>query len=185
MLKLDPNALSPADEILVARVGRCRVLVSDLEAASLRGEQISVGPYCEASEALEKILRDVHHVEVTVEGDPRALRAVREKMAHLLGIGETWDLTDKQVDHLRLHELADLENEIFDLKAQLEARSTGDMEKLAAAASVAPATIAPAAQQTVAPATNNVVPLRTELPISPVVIGESAAIFEQLNRKSW
>ena len=182
MLKLDPNALSPADEILVARVGSLRVLVSDLEAASLRGEQISVGPYCEASEALEKVLRDVHRVEVTADGDPRALLAVSEKMGRLMGLAMS---EDEDAGYERDHIIDTLRAEIASLKSRLEARSIGDSEKTTAASSVAPATNAPAAQQTVAPATNNVVPLRTELPISPLVTSGAASFIDDLNRKAW
>ena len=180
-LKLDFNKLTPAETIRADRFGINLLRLTDDHAAMLRGEKVNLDDFNAASKQVEADLNEAHHVERAPEGgDPRALRAVREKMAHSLGIGETWDLTDKQVDHLRLHELADLENEIFDLKAQLEAQSAEKAAKVPEA--IARASETPQEQPA---ASNNVVPIRDQLPISPLVIGESASIFEQLNRKAW
>lgn len=187
LLRLNPDKLLPADEVLVARVGSLRVLVSDLEAAQLRGEQISVASYVEASEALEKLLRDAHHVEVTAEGDPRALRAAREKMFRLMGLAMSENDDEGYARNYERDTLVEgLQAEIASLKAQLEARTTGYMEKLAPAQTVAPATNATAAEQTVPPTTNNVVPIR-EPASSPVVVSENygSSLLSDLNRRAY
>jgi hypothetical protein len=81
LLRLDESKLTPGDEILVARVGTLRVLVSDAEAAQLRGERIDLPLYLEASRALEDALRGDHRMS---EGSPAALEAARQKMREVL-----------------------------------------------------------------------------------------------------
>jgi hypothetical protein len=81
LLRLDESKLTPGDEVLVARVGTLRVLVSDAEAAQLRGERIDLALYLEASRALEDALRGDHRMS---EGSPAALEAARQKMREVL-----------------------------------------------------------------------------------------------------
>jgi hypothetical protein len=81
-LRLDPEQLSPADAVLVARVGALKLTVSDLEAATLRGEQIDVAAYVRASEALEHAVRQDRRTEVG--GDTADEEAARRQLRELL-----------------------------------------------------------------------------------------------------
>jgi hypothetical protein len=81
LLKLNPAALSAADEVLVSRIGSLRLLVSDLESAQLRGERIDLPLYLEASKALEDALRTDHRM---MEGSPAAEEDARQKMREVL-----------------------------------------------------------------------------------------------------
>jgi hypothetical protein len=81
LLKLNPAALSAADEVLVSRIGSLRLLVSDLESAQLRGERIELPLYLEASKALEDALRTDHRM---MEGSPAAEEDARQRMREIL-----------------------------------------------------------------------------------------------------
>jgi hypothetical protein len=73
---------TPADEILVARVGALRLITSDAEAAALRGEQIDLPRYIAASEALEAAIRTDHRMLDL--GSPAAEEEARAKMREVL-----------------------------------------------------------------------------------------------------
>jgi hypothetical protein len=119
LLKLDPDKLSPGDEVLVARIGSLKVLVSDLEAAQLRGEKIDVADYVKASEALESAVRTDHRM--TEMGTPQALEAARDKLRMLLGdIVPDFDPDNpprSEADILR-EENARLRDELAELRAR-------------------------------------------------------------------
>jgi hypothetical protein len=84
LLGLDPEKLSAGDEVLVSRVGALKLLVSDMEAAQLRGEQIDLPKYIEASKALEDAVRADHQVHEM--GAPQALEDARNRLREVLGI---------------------------------------------------------------------------------------------------
>jgi hypothetical protein len=81
LLGLDPSSLRPPDEILVNRVGALRVLVTDYEAAQLRGERIDVAEYVRASEALEALVRADRRL---IDGSPAAEEDARNRMREVL-----------------------------------------------------------------------------------------------------
>jgi hypothetical protein len=83
LLRLDPEKLSPGDEVLVARVGALKLLVSDLEAAQLRGEKIDAAEYVKASEALETAVRADHRMS-DEGGSSVSLEEARAKMRAII-----------------------------------------------------------------------------------------------------
>jgi hypothetical protein len=178
LLKLDPAKLLPADEILVARCGALRLLVSDCEAAQLRGEQIHVASYVEASRELETLFRNAHHIEVTEGGDPRALIAAREKLGFLLGVIQS-ENDDAGYGHAQYVESLEAENGA--LKAQLAERSQETLR------SPAQETLSrEPLPQPALPPSNNVVPIvRSEPAYSPLVISDVGSVFDSLNRRAW
>ena len=193
LLKLDPAALLPADEILVARAGALRLTVSDGEAALMRGETIAMPAYIAASQELETLFREAHHIEVTEGGDPRALVAAREKMAHLLGVilneapSEAEARRNAEIDDLKRC-IADLENEIHDLKAERDAAftSTGKGQSDGAQSQDHVKTPPQPQPQPAAPAPTNVVPIsRSEPAYSPLVVNDAGSFLDSLNRKAW
>jgi hypothetical protein len=82
LLKFDPDKLSAGDEVLVGRVGALKLLVSDMEAAQLRGEKIDLAVYVSASRELEQVLRAP--TEAGPNSDHSSTRA-RERLAELIG----------------------------------------------------------------------------------------------------
>lgn len=111
LLGLDASKLDAGDEIMIARCGALRLMVADLEAAALHGDKLtSISGYVEASAELERLIRGVGHVAVAADGGPQALRAAREKMAHVLGV--FLDETPDEAEQRRLDELAGLHKRI-------------------------------------------------------------------------
>jgi hypothetical protein len=106
LLGLDSNSLRPADEILVNRVGALRVLVTDYEAAQLRGERIDVAEYVRASEALEALVRADRRL---IDGSPAAEEDARNRMRQVIAsiapeIVAQSDAEDEAAERARLEE---------------------------------------------------------------------------------
>jgi hypothetical protein len=118
LLKLEPENLSAGDEVLVARVGALKLLVSDLESAQLRGERIDVAEYVRASEALESAVRTDHRVSDT---GSIGLEEARNKLRQLLGdIGHDPDDPDRprsEIEILRAENMQ-LREEVAGLKSR-------------------------------------------------------------------
>jgi hypothetical protein len=183
MLGFGEVTLTAAQAMKVDLVTALRLGLDDLSGRLAAGERVDLGKLLEASEALLQFL-PANVAAPPSPGGPDGLFAARKRMAELLGIAEIWNETPSEEEARRRAELddlkrciADYENEIFDLKKQLEIRTTP-------APAPSPSS-PPSSQPQQQPASNNVVPIRDQLLISPVVIGESTSIFEQLNRKSW
>jgi hypothetical protein len=125
VLKLDPDKLSAADEIVVSRAGALRLLISDMEAAQLRGLAIDVAKYVEASEQLERIVR--HH-DPTPNGDGSESNKYAQAQAQfeaLLNAQLAACEREETREAPRLREKnARLLDENFKLKAQLKELSS-------------------------------------------------------------
>jgi hypothetical protein len=120
LLGLRASKLDPGDEILIARAGCLRLLVADLEAAALHGDKIVVSSYVEASQELERIVRNAHHVAVGADGAPEALASARAKMAALMGV--ILNETPSEEEARRQAELDGLHRRIAELEALLAER---------------------------------------------------------------
>jgi len=173
LLGLDPAKLDPADEVLIARAGTLRLLVSDIEAEQMRGGVINAASYISASQELERMVRDAHRVAVSEGGAPQGLVDARAKVARLLGIAMS---EDDDAGYGQAHRIAELEAEVASLRAEFAERS---------APSVA---LAPPPRSETPPPVGNVVPLRSDppsLPISPVVASDARGWLDGLNRRSY
>jgi hypothetical protein len=119
LLKLNPNQLTPGDEVLVARVGALKLLVSDLEAAQLRGEKIDLSAYVEASKELESAVRVDHQMlELsTPEGQARLDAEIKQKFLEVIGAsrGDDPDAAPSETEQLR-QRVAELEEENMRLR---------------------------------------------------------------------
>jgi hypothetical protein len=117
LLGRDPNKLSPADEILVARVGSLKLLVSDIEAAQLRGEKIDLSTYVEASRELEQALRFDHTELSTAEGQERIRAELQDKLRAIIGVPrkDDPDAELSEIEQLR-QRVAELEEENVKLR---------------------------------------------------------------------
>jgi hypothetical protein len=129
-LQLHPDKLSPGDEVLVSRVGSLKLLVSDMEAALLRGQSIDVAAYARASESLEAAVRSDRRSEggVSTIGEEDARARMREILCQIdPGDGGIVVLSD-QIDALELErdalraEVAELRAVNDELRAELCAR---------------------------------------------------------------
>jgi hypothetical protein len=117
MLRLDESNLSPGDQVLVARVGALKLLVSDMEAATLRGERIDVAEYVRASEALEHAVRADRQM---ADGSPTALEDARQKMREVLGMVAPDVLEEAERSEVELlqERVAELQQENDELREQ-------------------------------------------------------------------
>jgi hypothetical protein len=113
LLKLDPDKLSAGDEILVARVGSLKLLVSDTEAAQLRGEEINLNTYVTASRELEQILRRPAEAAPT-KGNDHARARLAELISNFTR-AEQFESTRLAAENKQLR------SEIAALSAQLHA----------------------------------------------------------------
>jgi hypothetical protein len=150
LLGLDPNSLKPADEILVARVGALRLIVSDAEAAALRGEQIDLPKYIAASEALEAAIRTDH--QMTDLGSPAAEERLKEKFREVIGLRPKGDPDDPDAAS---SETEQLRQRVAELEAENLKLRWGDLPPSAEEVASEPASDAPAALPP-----ENVVPFR-------------------------
>jgi len=177
LLGLRASKLDPGDEVLIARCGTLRLLVADLESAALHGDKIAVGPYCEASSELERIVRNAHHVATNADGAPEALASARAKMAALMGV--ILNETPSEEEARRSAELAALHKRIADLEAQLAERSGN----CSTTEQLKPADAPPRSET---PRADNVVELhREQLAVSPVVTSGARDFIDSLNRRAW
>ena len=173
LLKLDATKLDAADEIMIARAGALRLIVSDLEASALHGDRITVSAYVEASTELEKLVRGVGHVAVNADGAPEALASARAKMAALMGV--ILNETPSEEEARRSAELAALHKRIAELERQLAERL--------------PQSEAPSPPRSETPppppASDNVVPIREQLAVSPLVVSDARSFLDSINRRAW
>jgi hypothetical protein len=122
VLKLDSDKLSAADEIVVSRAGALRLLISDMEAAQLRGLAIDVAKYVEASEQLERIVR---HQDPTPSGASNKFEAAKAQFMAMLKAQLAACEREETREAPRLREEnARLLDENFKLKAQLKELSS-------------------------------------------------------------
>jgi hypothetical protein len=119
LLKLNPENLSAGDEILVSRIGALRMLVSDAEAAQLRGERIDLPAYIAASKELESAVRVDHRMQLgTPEAEERARAELEALFRQVIGASRKDDDDPtglSETERLR-QRIAELEEENFRLK---------------------------------------------------------------------
>jgi hypothetical protein len=116
LLRLDPDKLSPGDEVLVARVGALKLLVSDLEAAQLRGEKIDLSTYVAASRELEQALRVDHQMAElgTLAGQERMHAELEDKFRAIIGASPK----DPDDPGAELSEVEQLRRRVAELEAE-------------------------------------------------------------------
>jgi hypothetical protein len=94
LLRLDPAALSPSQQVRVDRCASLRLLLDGMQSAQLRGEQIDTRAFISASTELERLLGGDPERPATVFSDGEA----RAKLKRLI---EKTVLADSAVDHER------------------------------------------------------------------------------------
>ncbi len=137
LLGLNPASLSLAEKVRVDRASALRLQIDDLQAAQLRGAQIDINKLVEASEALERMIRQ------DAPAEDRALAVARAQFEELLNKHIGAKQYEENHECAKLREInAELVEENARLRKQLQPKPQAEKQE------------APPAEQT------NVVPIR-------------------------